>query len=251
MERAMIAQSMRSHLESACPKQPVVDVRIGLGYTSATLEDGNVGLAYTFLQNANEGCTVFTGRRPLAGSTTTDLLEFLGSKDPVECAVGLAVANAMANRPTAGQEEGDVLQIVSVGTDDRVGMVGFFGPLVKPLEARARELVIFERDTNRSDRLRPAEQAFAELPACDIAVITSTALILGELENLLEAAAGCREVVLVGASTPLVPSVFRALGVTLLSGITVVDGSGIRQIISEGGGMKFFGERVRKVNVRL
>ena len=54
-----------------------------------------------------------------------------------------------------------------------------------------------------------------------------------------------------GASTPLVPAVFGPRGVTLLSGITVTDGPGILQVVSEGGGMGFFGERIRKVNVRL
>ena len=89
------------------------------------------------------------------------------------------------------------------------------------------------------------------LPRCDIAVITSTALILGELGGLLEATRDCREVAIVGASTPLIPEVFGPFGVTLLSGITVTDGPGILQIVSEGGGMGFFGGRVRKVNVTV
>lgn len=63
--------------------------------------------------------------------------------------------------------------------------------------------------------------------------------------------AGCREVVLVGASTPLAPSVFQPLGVTLLSGIVVEDPSGILRVVSEAGGTSFFGRSVRKVNVRV
>ena len=96
----------------------------------------------------------------------------------------------------------------------------------------------------------PAEVAYEELPRCDVAIITSTALILGGMDRLLEAAAKCREIALVGASTPLMPEVFAPLGVTLLSGIIVTDGPGILQIVSEGGGMGFFGQRIRKVNVR-
>jgi uncharacterized protein (DUF4213/DUF364 family) len=130
-------------------------------------------------------------------------------------------------------------------------MVGYFGPLVAPLEDRVRELVIFERDSARSNRTLPAEDAIAQLPSCDVAVITSTALINGTLDPLLQAARGCREVALVGASTPLAPEVFAPLGVTLLSGVTVNDGPGVLQVVSEGGGMGFFGPRVRKVNLRL
>jgi uncharacterized protein len=247
----MIADELRTHLTSVAAEQRVADVRIGLGYTAVLLEDGNVGVAYTFRENAGTGCSVFTGRRPLAGRTTTELLEYLASNDGVECAVGLAVANALANRRRPEQHEGDILEMLSVGFTDRVGMVGYFGPLVAPLEKRVRELVIFERNVARSRRVLPAEEALGQLPQCDVALITSTALILGDLDRLLEAAAHCREVALVGASTPLAPAVFGPRGVTLLSGITVTDGSGILQVVSEGGGMGFFGKRIRKVNVRL
>ncbi len=44
--------------------------------------------------NAAAGCSVFMGRRPLAGRTTTEILDYLGSDEGVECTVGLAVANA-------------------------------------------------------------------------------------------------------------------------------------------------------------
>lgn len=194
---------------------------------------------------------MFMGLRPLAGRKTSQILEYLGSSNGVESAVGLAVANALVNRPQAGQQEGDILECLPIRADDRVGMVGYFGPLVAPLEERVGELIIFERNAARSERVLPAEEALEQLPQCDVALITSTALILGDLDRLLEAAADCREVALVGASTPLVPAVFGPRGVKLLSGITVSDGPGILQVVSEGGGMGLFGKRIRKVNVRL
>jgi len=103
----------------------------------------------------------------------------------------------------------------------------------------------------RSERVLPAEKALEELPRCDVAVITSTAFIFGGMDGLLEAASSCRDVALVGASTPLVPDFFAPLGVKLLSGITVTDPSSILQIVSEGGGMGFFGRHIQKVNMRL
>ena len=45
----------------------VTDVRIGLGYTAVQLDTGSVGLAYTFRDKAESGCSVFQGKRPLAG----------------------------------------------------------------------------------------------------------------------------------------------------------------------------------------
>ncbi|MBN1628810.1 MAG: DUF364 domain-containing protein [Thermoleophilia bacterium] len=247
----MIVDELRDHLTSSMGGRLVADVRIGLGYTGVMVDDGHVGVAYTFRENAAPGCSVFMGRRPLAGCTAGELLEYLGSSDGVESTLGLAVANALANRADSRHHDGDILETLSIGPSDRVGMVGYFGPLVEPLEKRVRELVIFEHNAARSGRVLPAEEALVELPRCDVAVITSTALILGELDRLLEVAAACREVALVGASTPLVPEVFAARGVNLLSGIVVTDPAGILQIVSEGGGMGFFGKRIRKVNIRL
>ncbi len=247
----MISAELRDFLVSSLDERQIADVRLGLGYTGVMLADDNVGVAYTFREDAPGGCSVFMGTRPLAGRSTTELLRYLGSDIGVESTVGLAVANALANRPQPDQHEGDILELLPLRSEDRVGMVGYFGPLVSPLEERVRELVIFERNAARSDRVLPAKAALEQLHQCDVAVITSTALILGDLDALLEAAADCREVALVGASTPLVPDVFRPRGVTMLSGVTVTDGPGILQIVSEGGGMGFFGRRIRKVNIQL
>jgi len=250
-ENVMISQRLEAHVASSFAEQRVIDVRIGLGYTAVQIEDGNVGVAYTFRDDSATGCSVFMGKRPLAGSSAGDLLDYFSSDVRLESTVGLAVINALSNRKDPEQEEGDLLESLALRANDRVGMVGFFGPLVGPIEQRVRELVIFERDPRRSPRVRPAEAAHQELPDCDVALISSTALIGGGMDALLTASGDCREVVLVGASTPLVPEIFGHCGVTMLSGITVEDGPGILQIVSEGGGMGFFGRRVRKVNIRL
>jgi hypothetical protein len=44
----------------------------------------------------------------------------------------------------------------------------------------------------------------ATLPRCQVALLTSTSIINHTLENLLNAAHSCRDVTLLGASTPLV-----------------------------------------------
>jgi hypothetical protein len=130
-------------------------------------------------------------------------------------------------------------------------MVGFFGPLVPNIKKRVKELVIFEQKIRITKGVLPAEKAFEELPKCDIAIITSTSLVNGTIDSLIEASQKCRDIVLLGASTLLLPEVFQPLGVTLLSGVIVTDPSGILQIISEGGGMRFFKNHIQKVNIRI
>jgi uncharacterized protein (DUF4213/DUF364 family) len=228
----------------------VSDVRIGLGYTAVVLDDDRGGVAYTFREEAKGGCSVFQKLRPLAGRHSSKLVALLPSDDPIEAAVGLACANALVNVGNPGFQEGDVLRHLDLRPDDHVGMVGYFGPLVEVLEERVRTLTVFERARRASHLSRPAEEAVDTFPKCQVALITATSIINHSIDRLLAAAAGCREVVILGASTPLLTAVYSPRRVTLLSGLVVLDPQGIVQIVSEGGGMRYFGPHIRKVCLR-
>lgn len=229
----------------------VTDVRIGLGYTAVKLADGRSGVAYTFRDQAQGGCCVFEGLRPLIGRSAADLVPLLESSDAIEAGLGLACVNALVNRPEPTQSGGDILEHLDVRADDDVAMVGNFGPLVGPLQQRARSLTIFERVAAPTGVLRPQGEAIEALSCCTIALITATSLINHTVDGLLEAARACRQVALVGASTPLVADVFEATGVTLLSGVVVTMPDEILRVVSEGGGMRQFSPHVRKVTVRV
>lgn len=246
-----IADQVKKYVKEHCSEKKVTDVRMGLGYTGVCLENGCSGVAFTFKEGLYHGCSVFTGKRPLAGTSSHELMAYFGSPSLLESALGLSTINALVNDASVAQAEGDVMNMLQLTPEDRVGMVGYFGPLLKPLREKVKELVIFEIAEDREEEVCPAELAYQELPRCDIAIITSTSLINGTADGLLEAAKGCREVVLLGASTPLIPEVFKPLGVSLLSGVVVVDVPAILQTISEGGGMAYFGKAVQKVAIRL
>jgi uncharacterized protein (DUF4213/DUF364 family) len=251
IEQAAMARRLVSLLAASARDATVTEVRIGLGYTAVALADGRAGVAYTFRDLAVGGCSVFHGLRPLSGRPAADLLPLLESSDAIEAGVGLACANALANSGDVDCLGGDVLEHLDVRAQDDVAMIGNFGPLVGPLRQRARSLTVFERVAAPTELLRPQEEAFEALPRCQIAVITATSLINHTLDRLLEAARACRQVALVGASTPLVPEAFEATGVTLLSGVVVTARDEVLRVVSEGGGMRQFGPHVRKVTLRI
>ena len=228
----------------------VADVRIGLGYTAVMLEDGGLGVAYTFHREAGGGCSVFHGIRPLAGRSASDLLALLRSRDPIEAGVGLACANALANRDGSSLLDGDVLDHLDLEPEDDVGMIGYFGPLVEDIRRRVRSLTVFERVERASGLLRPAEEAAGALPRCQVALVTATSIINHTVDDLLGSAQGCREVAVLGASTPLLPEAFNGRRVTLLSGVVAGDPQEILRVVSEGGGMRQFKPYVRKVSFR-
>jgi uncharacterized protein (DUF4213/DUF364 family) len=99
--------------------------------------------------------------------------------------------------------------------------------------------------------LRPQEEAAAGLARCQIALITAASIVNHTIDGLLEAAGSCREVALLGASTPLVAEAFDTAAVTMLSGIVVMAPDEVLRVVSEGGGMRQFSPHVRKVTVRL
>jgi len=245
------AHRIVTHLADSVREVAVADVRIGLGYTAVMLVDGRTGVAYTFRDQVQGCCAVFNGIRPLSGRPAADLLALLESDDVIEAAVGLACANALANRAEPGQLAGDILEQLDVAPEDDIAMVGHFGPLVEPLRKRARTLTIFERVTAPTGLLRPQEEAGAAIPRCQIALITATSIINHTLDSLLEAARSCRQVAVLGASTPLVAEAFRESNVTMLSGVVVTAAEEVLRVVSEGGGMRQFLPHVRKVTVKV
>lgn len=225
----------------------VADVRIGLGYTAVRLEDNRAGVAYTFRDEAQSGCTVFHALRPIAGRPAEELLPLLKSRDPIETAVGLATVNALRNRLGPDMQTGDVLENVELRPDDAVGMVGHFMPLVETINNRAGSLTVFERIAEPEGYLRPVSEIADVLPSCQVALITATSIINHTIDEILDAAEQCREIVVLGASTPLLPAAAEPFGITCLSGIVVTEPDGILRVVSEGGGMRLFKPYVQKV----
>jgi uncharacterized protein (DUF4213/DUF364 family) len=237
-------------LAERAQQRVVRDVRIGLGYTAVLLDDGGCGLAYTFRDEAEEGCSVLQQAGTVAGRSALEVAAWANALDAVTAGVGVATLNALIE-PPANALEADVRELIRVRPNDVVGMVGYFGPLISFLRQHAARLHIFERRPGQERDVLPAWAAPILLPECDVVIITSASLVTRALDELLERADGAHELVLLGPSTPMLPEVFAKRRVTLLSGVHVVDSAGLLRVVSEGGGTRKFGTAVRKLVLRL
>ncbi len=246
-----ISRILKGLVLTAAKDVSVLDVRIGLRYTAVHLDSGQVGLAFTFHRDSTRGCSALRDMGALAGKKASELLTLFDSKEKIALAVALATVNALSNTTKEGLVEGDVLEHLCLSPNDRVGMVGYFAPMVSTLRRRASSLMIFEQIDRPEGGILPEREAYKHLPKCQVALITSTSIINHTIDRILDAANHCREVVLLGASTPLLSEAFAETPVTLLSGVVVIRPQEIMRIVSEGGGMRVFKNYICKVNLRL
>lgn len=212
------------------------DVRIGLGFTSVRLDNGNTGLAWT-AQGRSGSCTHEAKAGTLAGRPAGELLEMLAAPgNPLSRTIGLATANALAAGITPPETvRVDVLELVDIRAADRVVMVGYFGPLVPRIHQTGCTLDILELDSDRPGTLSP-EEGHASLAQCSVAIITATSIITGTLDELLSKLRNPRAAIILGPSSFMRPEVFSGTPVTHIAGARVRDASAVERIVSEGGG---------------
>lgn len=231
-----IQSKIVSHLIPASEGINVADVRIGLGYTCVHLDNGNMGVAWTAHNDAGS-CTHENRAGKLAGSPASELLEMLEwDEKPLSRTIGLATANALvAGLPDRKYAEKDAFDIVDVNAEDKVVMVGFFGPVIPKLKQTGCKLDILELKSNRPGTISP-EDGRKELAECSVAIITATSIITGTFDNLMAGLGNPRAVIVLGPSTLMYPPVFKDTPVTHLAGSLIKNTSGVKKIVSEGGG---------------
>ena len=247
-----ILQEIVGSIEKKTHNKKVEDLRIGLCYTSVLLSNGQLGLAYTFHSRQSPPCKNSLEAGSIKGKDTAEVIRYALSDNLLESSVGLATVNALVNQQIENAIEGDILDVISLNNNDTVGMIGFFGPLIDPIKKSVKKLYIFEEKiiVNSPD-VYPSEKTAQILPECDVIIISATTLINKTIDPLLMQANDAREAIILGATTPFLPDVFISKGVTMLSGIKVVDEKRLLRITSEGGGMRDFKGSIKKVSIRL
>ena len=231
-----IQQKIIDYMKPVSEGLRVADVRIGLGFTSVRLDNGNIGLAWT-APSLSGSCTHVPKAGTLAGRPAGELLDMLGSDfNALDRTIGLATANAIAaGLPAPEATKQDVLEIVGITAGDHVVMVGYFAPLVAGLRETGCRLDILELERDRPGTMSP-EEGRPALASCTVAIITSTTIVTGTLDGLLAGLGAPRAVILLGPSSFMVPQVFAGTPVTHIGGSRVKNAQAVERIASEGGG---------------
>lgn len=217
-------------------------------FCAIELDDGAFGLSYILLGDTLDALTHAqpgAGAAPLAGAEPLRLAHRFAGGSPVERAVALAAINALTDSvwrqvgyvpPAAGNSLGDV----QLGAGDHLGMIGFFPPLVRQVQALGGRLSVLELDDAMVQRQRARFPGVhitldrAALAACNKVVGTSTMLLNDTLDAMLGAAPQARDFAVIGPSAGLWPDALFARGVTLLGGTRVVDGAALVEAMARG-----------------
>ena len=244
----MIAERLFTAFEEAARERRVATVAVGLGYTAVGTDDGSVGLCYTMVQRS-PCCTQVPVFRDFEGEPASALLEYVRSATTLERSMGVALVNAL-NRPRAlampedtGPQTGLMTQL-SISPSSRVLMVGYFPPVAAALTAMGAHVNVLDRDRAMGDQAQFLDELAR---SADVLVATATALLDDSLELFLEQVRSGAKTVILGPTTPMVPSVFADLGVTMLAGMVPVNGERVLAAVRQAGGTPAFAPHCRKV----
>ncbi|EHM10852.1 hypothetical protein TheveDRAFT_1734 [Thermanaerovibrio velox DSM 12556] len=215
----------------ACAKasgRMVLEVVRGVRYTAALLDNGRVGLAYSFsdmVMPEEEASAILS-------SLPVDAAEALGlssSRCPGDRAVALAVANGLL--PVEGELSGAIPR-VEPGAE--VLMVGRMEPLENKLVAL--DAKVFFADHHRCGGLDDKE-ALDMASRCDLVVLSASAIVNGTWERFVELARDCW---VAGPSAPLCWDVYKETSVSAVLGRSVKSPQALMRIVSRGCGTRFF-----------
>jgi len=251
---ALICESIPNYREIKISK-----VCLGLGYTGVKLSTGHVGLCHSLLgEQPLRCCQIVKCAGKLAGSPAIDLAYLAKSWETSESVVGIATLNALSQIVVDNEEryimtEGNFLDYIKekMRKSDTIAMVGYIEPFIIVLRKIARRLYVFERNPMLFDEQILPDTACEEfLPKADIVIVTGSSIANKTIEHVLKLSQGAREIGVVGPSAGLIPDPLFNRGVTIISGIRVVDADRLLQIIAEGGGTPQIKSAVKFVNIR-
>ena len=222
-------------------------------FCALRLADDSVGTAFVLL---GDTLARLQDVRPdeLVGQRALDVARHFADGDPVWRALGLAAINAVTQHVyrRAGYEPdlaADSLGSLRLEPGDRVGMIGFFPPLVPRVRELGLPLTVVElraelvkEESGLTVTLDPKR-----LAGCNKIVSTSTVLLNDTLEEILGYCRHAEALALIGPSASCFPDPLFARGVTTMGGYWVLDPT---LFMGRAAALEPWGEAGRKSSVQ-
>lgn len=190
------------------------------------LDDGSIGPFYVCLEGVLEALWKRYPKPDAVSMPLAELLEFLASEDLPERALGIGAYNALSQqlmkvagyqpttRPKSAKNQ-------STEPLSKIGMIGYFCPVVEKLTAKGQQVVVLEK---RPERIVPhplvtATTHPADLSDCDSIICTASVLINDSLDDILQHTGNAADFSLLGPTSSGLPDILFARGVHCAGGI--------------------------------
>ncbi len=244
-----ILEKLFTHFEKTAENYKIETVIAGLKYTAVTVRRGTelqAGVAYSWY--SGRCCSGEEDYINYENGPASKLLTELASENPLEISKAVALVNALNMEQAAAFPEDTSVRTIAetlrAGSGRKIVMVGLFRPVVKQLRQLGADLYI--ADINQE--IGSTEELYGRLRNwADGAIVTSTSIIGGTFDEIMEARGKQIPTVLLGPSTPMAPEVFSDYGVDLLAGTVPLDIEKTISIIRQGGGTRNFQKFGKKV----
>ncbi len=193
------------------------------------LADGSVGLTYLYLDSSlrdedRDYLKHLEGKSPLV------LAQHFAIDSGWQTAVALGALNAIGQFFLRRVDypldfSNDSLGDLALGVGDKLGMVGFFPPLVK----RVRELDIPLTVIEKKDKFVQSDGHFEvtletrRLAQCNKVLCTSTTVLNNSLDDILKHCSHAERITIIGPTAGFLPDPLFKRGVHTLGGTTVQD----------------------------
>ncbi len=207
------------------------------------LEDGSVGPFYTSLEDS---LPRLWHRYPDPAGVRADALQLtqaFGDADLAASALALGAFNAISQHlfrrarysPARASASDASTGLARPAAGDRVGMVGYFCPLVERLLEQGVQVLVVEKKPERVEIVEGVElaQSAAELQHCDQVLCTASTLINGSLEDILRHSRGRGGFSLIGPSGSGLPDLLFERGVDSVGGIEFTDLDALHEALEQ------------------
>lgn len=235
------------------PRPETLDTRRG-EFCALELEDGTLGLAFVLLGDTWAQLGAREIHAGLTGGDALQLARGYASDDVVGRTLGMAAINALTRcvfdrTGYVAPDSADSIGELDPRADDHVGMVGLFGPLLgRCTAAGARVTVIELREdlVGEHDGYRVTLDP-AELGSCNKVLCTSSVLLNGTADRILDHCAGADRVAMIGPGAGCLPDPLFRRGVTLFGGSWITDAAAVVDALRAGESWSAY---ARKVAIR-
>lgn len=204
-------------------KPPVLDTKVS-PFTVAALENGAIGISYNLFHGDEKAMARYRqwSLSPFCGKEAGEVMEWFLSDDLLRRTVGLAVLNALSqhfinNHPGHYRIDAgvDLFSLMELKKTSRVGLVGYFRPLLGRLQEKAGEVIVLEKSRELLQGSYPFTMTDdpAVLKQCDKVLITAATMTNDSLTDLMPQCVNAGFVGIMGPTAGCLPDALFDLGI--------------------------------------